>query len=202
MLYTGSKLFYQTQDTFEINIYLHQKKTNCIELIAYDTSTGIELPRIYLNEMALLERIGKKTLKARVSAEQENMSVRTLKKFKGVVPSEAQLMEEEKRILLSSFIMTRLQLSSSSGSFASKRTGEGVDIGALIMSLSGVLEKKLLYIPRDTDNGKIETCTFDGPPQGVIPVNVIRRRHSTDAEMRESMDGLNGMQMYVHMKTG
>jgi hypothetical protein len=208
MLYTGAKLFYQTQDTIEINIYAHQKKKNCVELIAYDTSTGIELPRLYLNEKALLERIGKKALKDRVNAEQENMSVRTLKKFKGVPPTEAQLMEEETRIALSSFIMSRLQLYSSSfsSSLPSGMSLKGADSGGakdkLIRSLSGALDRRLQYIPRDTDKGKTVSCVYDGVPKDVQPINVQRRRHSTDAEVREAVNGLNGMQMYVHMKTG
>ena len=210
LFYTGSKYFYQSGHAVELTIYGHPLGTNCVEVIAFDEANKTELPRVYLNEVALLQRIGIKTLQRRVQDELKEPSVRTLKKFKGVLPSSHQLMEEEKRTELSTHILSRLLLTMEGQGQAGHLSASDVEAGEkcpgnvlpLMPRLSGTFFWRLVYLPRDTDKGSIATCVYPRIPDGVQPVHVARRRHTTDAELKESVEGLRGMQLYVHRKTG
>mmetsp|Transcript_8365 Transcript_8365/g.13874 ORF Transcript_8365/g.13874 Transcript_8365/m.13874 type:complete len:473 (+) Transcript_8365:72-1490(+) len=52
LLYHGSKLFWRTQDTLDLNIYHHLMPAT-VEVIGYDASKGKELNRLYLNYIQL-----------------------------------------------------------------------------------------------------------------------------------------------------
>lgn len=57
-LYTGSKLFWRTQETVDLNFY-HHILPHTIEVISYDLMRSKEMPRLYFDYTAILDAIGK-----------------------------------------------------------------------------------------------------------------------------------------------
>lgn len=58
MLYTGSKLFWRTQDNIDFHFF-HHILPHCIEIIPYDATKDKELNRIYLDYAALADLVNK-----------------------------------------------------------------------------------------------------------------------------------------------
>mmetsp|Transcript_12924 Transcript_12924/g.19435 ORF Transcript_12924/g.19435 Transcript_12924/m.19435 type:complete len:410 (+) Transcript_12924:112-1341(+) len=181
LYYTGKKFFIDTNDSMEIHIYSHNKK-NCVEVIAFEGTAQTELPRIYLNEEALLKYVGRDIIFHRIDEELNNMSVRVLKRFKGAMPSREMLFDEEKRILLSTHIIGNLKVSISQAS-------------------TGLALKNIVYSPSEPNN-TLMSLSYPSKPKNVKAAKVSRRRHSTEQELKDAARGLSAMQKYVRQTTG
>mmetsp|Transcript_9030 Transcript_9030/g.13569 ORF Transcript_9030/g.13569 Transcript_9030/m.13569 type:complete len:434 (+) Transcript_9030:35-1336(+) len=104
-VYSGSKFFWRAKKTIEINLFVHFEQ-KCIEVCAYDNSIGEEYPRIYLDDEGVYKCIGgDKVIEQRVQARTENNTAEDTP----VIPAEV-LQDEERRLAISSHIMSRLQL--------------------------------------------------------------------------------------------
>eukprot|EP00602_Paraphysomonas_sp_CaronLab_P002623 CAMPEP_0185019780 /NCGR_PEP_ID=MMETSP1103-20130426/2365_1 /TAXON_ID=36769 /ORGANISM="Paraphysomonas bandaiensis, Strain Caron Lab Isolate" /LENGTH=424 /DNA_ID=CAMNT_0027550261 /DNA_START=37 /DNA_END=1308 /DNA_ORIENTATION=+ len=172
VLYTGSKYFWRSQDSFDLHIYLHHAP-GCIEIIPYSSKTNKELPRVYMDEKALVDYVGEETISNRVKAIQdENAS----KRFKSTLPSTDILYEEEKRIVLSSHIVAHLQMDSAEDG-----------------------SKLLRYVPSAPIFGA--QVVLGSRPEGLIPVFIARRRTSSEEEIKETMDDLENMQDEIRRMT-
>ena len=108
LLYTGSKFFWRSRLTFEINIYLH-KDQDILEIISFNSESFIENNRIYLNLTTLLNVAGK----GAIDAKMEVLYVAKLAQDPTLLSRPEQSYEsryeEAKNALASSFTLARLQ---------------------------------------------------------------------------------------------
>ncbi len=87
LLYTGSKLFWRTQETVDLNFY-HHILPHTVEVISYDLMRSKEMSRLYFDYTAVLDIIAK-----------SGCSVAD---------------DEAKRLAITTYMLQRLQLSSNS----------------------------------------------------------------------------------------
>eukprot|EP00602_Paraphysomonas_sp_CaronLab_P009592 CAMPEP_0185019210 /NCGR_PEP_ID=MMETSP1103-20130426/1848_1 /TAXON_ID=36769 /ORGANISM="Paraphysomonas bandaiensis, Strain Caron Lab Isolate" /LENGTH=427 /DNA_ID=CAMNT_0027549409 /DNA_START=231 /DNA_END=1514 /DNA_ORIENTATION=+ len=165
VLYTGNKFFWRTKDNIDIHIYLHLKQ-RCLEVVAYEGIANAELPRLYLDETKLFSLIGDSTVRQKVAERKEKEKS---KKFREKLPPDNILFEDEKRLAISSHIMSKLQLSNDT-------------------SRTTIYSKYLTYA------GDAEGVLLSAMPKDVIPVHIPRRRHSSEEEFNESLKSLQSMQ--------
>lgn len=180
VMYTGTKFFWKTQDNFDIHIYLH-KDAKCIEVIAYEGKANTELPRIYLNEELVVSLVGTEAIMERVKELQKDASS---KRFKEALPPEHILFEEEKRIAVSSHIVSHLQAGPEN-------------------SRKSIYNKSLRYVPKSevADGEGGNSPVYETKPESVIPVFIKRRRHSSEEEIKETLDDLSSMQSDIRQMT-
>lgn len=191
VIYTGTKFFWKTQDNFDIHLYYHID-SKCIEVIAYEGKANTELPRLYLNEPAVLEYIGEDSIMERVREIQKDASN---KRFKEALPSTQILFEEEKRIAISSHILSHLQMVT--------------DAPASATPSQQFLSKKQIRYAHQTESGlshesnapRVDQILFPTKPESVIPVYIARRRHTSEEEIKETLTDINSMQMDIRTMT-
>lgn len=159
-------------------MYLHID-TKCIEVIPYDSSTTTELPRIYFNENSLISLIGRKSIDDRVSAIQKKAAGQ---RFKEALPPTPVLFEEEKRIVLTSHIISHLQM---------RHKPE---------SKTDIYVKALQYgqSSEDLDGNDV---VYASKPEGITPVHVARRRHTSEQEIKDTMEDISNMQLDIKSMT-
>jgi hypothetical protein len=168
-------LFWKTQDNIDIHIYLHME-ARCIEVISYDGGTNTELPRIYINEEALIELIGEDVITGRVDEIQKNA---LNQRFKETLPPRSVLYDEEKRLVLSSHIISNLQM---------RQNTDKTDI----------YSKAVQYGVTDKDYGNV---VYMSKPDCVTPVFVARRRHTSEQEISDTMNDISHMQEDIRSMT-
>lgn len=191
VMYTGTKFFWKTQDNFDIHLYYHID-SKCIEVIAYEGKANTELPRLYLNEPAVLQYIGEDAIMERVREIQKDASN---KRFKEALPPTQILFEEEKRIALSSHILSYLQMTT--------------DAGADATPSQQFLSKKQIRYVRQAESGlssganvpRVDEIVYSSKPDNVIPVYIARRRHTSEEEIKETLTDINSMQMDIRSMT-
>lgn len=200
VIYTGTKFFWKTQDNIDLHLYYHIDM-KCIEVIAYEGKANTELPRLYLNEIALMKHLGEDVIMDRVRELQKDASN---KRFKEALPPVQILFEEEKRIAISSHIISHLQMvSSSTNGTGSALPGSPSPAAALFTS-----KKQLKYVlfsdevVESNQNGMTtEDILYSSKPDSVIPVYIARRRHTSEEEIKETLTDINAMQMDIRSMT-
>ena len=215
VIYTGTKFFWKTQDNIDIHLYLHLD-TKCIEIIAYEGKANTELPRLYLNEPAVVRYIGEDYIMERVREIQKDASN---KRFKESLPPTQILFEEEKRIAISSHILSHLQMTTSATANASGGGGETTGTPSSSSLAQQFLTKKQIKYAHQADSGLsgaagagagAETTTdgvgneqivYETRPENVIPVYIARRRHTSEEEIKETLTDINSMQMDIRSMT-
>lgn len=170
VLYTGNKLFWRTQITYDIHIYLHLEE-KCIEVIAYEGKRNTECPRLYLSEDILMQIIDVKSIQDKVNAKKQEASK---ERFVRVLPPDSVLFNEEKRLALSSYILSHLKNEEFADGKIPKFTTPDV-----LFDISAHSELNPVY-------AKI--------PESVTPVFVARRRHSTEAEINSKINDIKSLQ--------
>jgi hypothetical protein len=215
ILYTGNKHFWRTQDHLDITIYLHID-AKCLEVIAFEAKANFEYPRLYLNEAKILTMLTEKAIWDKVALFEE---VENKKKFKKELPPKDILFLEEKRLLVSSFVLKRLKLSLDG---SAPPLARGISDGNLMeatkellasqsaqMLQLGVLSpkgagggfgtKQLFFVAEMNDAEK--NVDFDISTGTVTPVLVPRRRHSTDQEIKDTIHSVEEMQQDIRGMT-
>jgi hypothetical protein len=168
VIYTGNKLFWRTQITYDIHIYLHIIP-KVIEIIPYEAKRNAECQRIYLNVDTLLSIIGNDIIMEKVNTrKKEAMSERFVKKL----PPDSILIEEEQRLAMSSFILSHLKSEDS--------------------PTNGVLSTPNIFF--DTSLTVDKNPVYDKIPETVTPVFVPRRRHSSEAEIKDKLKEVSEIQ--------
>lgn len=168
LVYSGSKLFWRTQETVDVNLY-HHILPHCIEIICFDEGKGKEYPRLYLHYEQLLMNLNPlveeqvKKHKAALEAElQEKLKAnRFLEEKDKVLPDLTPFREETCRKLLTTYILARLQLVS-----ATPTSSGRVDFALAATD------------PHNTNP------LLAGPSQALIPVPVTRRRRTNTDEVK------------------
>lgn len=71
VIFSGSKMFWQTKDYIDIWIVDH-KSNSAIEIVAYDPSQKFESPRIYLDTAVLKRKIDRGAIDRKLQAARRN----------------------------------------------------------------------------------------------------------------------------------
>lgn len=167
LLYSGSKLFWRTQDTYDIHIYLHNN-TDCIELIPFEGKRNAEYDRLYFSESKLVKCIGEENIHEKVSEKKKEAASQ---KFVRSLPPDSVLFEEEKRLAISTYLLSRIKVADEKKDL--KLPGKGLDFTPDVAADSPLLDKV---------------------PDDVTPVFVPRRRHSTEAEIESKLKDISNLQ--------
>ena len=170
MLYSGTKFYWRTKSDIEFHIYTH-KVANCVEVIPYEVNKGREMTRIYLELYGLHSFVESSALqktqdKIKASTKGGKYSVAIDKNQESI------MIEEAKTVLLTSFIMERLQL-----------------VGT-----------EVKYVPLSSDGKNIQ-ISIDRP-QSLVPVPVVRRRRTTSEDVANKLQDLAMDQAALAAATG
>ena len=150
LIYSGSKNFWRTGDNLDIHIYLHILP-HTIEVITYDLEKSKEFERLYLDYYLLEAAVNDEAI-AEAAKKKKKLASNKFAK----IPSQAQMIEEAKKSVITTFIVSRLQVI--------ETTGQGK--AAKSVAFSGM---------------DITPTILPAPPATLIPVPVMRRRR-TNAE--------------------
>lgn len=168
-LYTGSKFFWRTKDTFDLHIYLHIEP-HCIEVIPFNYTTNMDAPRIYFSEPALIKCVGNERIQ---QLKQERIDLYLAEQEESeVLPPDDFLLDEAKRLAISSYLLSRLQLDTLNDTKILKFETSAADDG----SVNPVLASK---------------------PEDVKAVSVVRRRRSTGEEVESKLKDISEIQKAV-----
>lgn len=162
LIYSGAKMFWRSQTDLEFHLYMHNL-AHTIEVIPYDAQKSKELSRIYLEVYALenfIKEDALNTVRSKIKS-----STKGGKYSKPAISKGDQdvMVEEEKRVLLGTHIMSRMQLN---------------DGGVTYVPLSGdeaVTKQPILQ---------------EGPPAILVPVPVVRRRRTTTEDIANKLQDL------------
>ena len=212
LYYTGNKNYWRSQDNLDIAIYMHVG-TNCIEVIAFDAKADYEYPRIYLDEAKIVSMITEKVIWDKVDEVAKSHNKEKFKK--GILPPRDIMFAEEKRRSVSTFIMQRLKLSLDG---KPPPQAKSLHAGNLVKATHELLmkqdthfkrlgvhsprvsmQKQVFYVPEMNDS-EVEV-DFANPPDKVRPVQLQRRRHSTDQEIKDAMQSIEQMQSDIRGMT-
>lgn len=160
LLYTGSKFFWRTQDTFDLHFYLHMLP-NCLEIISYDTVKSKETNRIYMDYDRLLEII---------------------KKNPNFIWEEGD--EEARRTAITTFLLQRLQLSSNV--VPEGMSTAGISGNMLVFTKLTGDE----FNPDPASPYHERTPVLDKAPLVLIPINIPRRRRTNAEEIDATINSL------------
>eukprot|EP01038_Epipyxis_sp_PR26KG_P007513 gene7513-10235_t len=164
LLYDGSKLFWRTQRSVDINIYNHIP-LETLEIIAFDAVTHKELPRIYINYKLLCEIIQPK-LDASVEAKYNEL---ILDRFNTV--TKEQLYDEQKPAAVITYILQRL----------SEDSSDSIDSRM----------KPIVYTPALSVDDINNLPLRPSPPLLLKPIHVSRRRRTSGEEISEAFNELS-----------
>jgi hypothetical protein len=232
-LYTGSKFFWRTKHNIDFHIY-HHANPSVLEIIAYDSATQTELPRLYLDETLVSLSISQDEILSQMKKNKDaqtkylnvletavvvgkNPTHKQQSKGGGssgvgavgddedepkdqiderneisqsVVPTEELdllFYDEEKRLLVASRLMSKLQYQKVIGSPLTTARAGGVSTPSGTPHLT---HYELSFI-----DSQLQAAILQEKPHNITPVMISRRRHSTQAEISESFRSLNTMQM-------
>jgi hypothetical protein len=189
LLYSGSKLFWRTQDNVDLNIY-HHILPSTIEVVSYDTAKGREMNRIYLDYAAVCDLSGVTALamasagaraaasRAQAARELEaTAAVGTTAKAEkeaataaadaAALAAAAPSNVEDELSILARYIIQRLQMGS---------------------ALAGGM-KKMEFAKLSSDT-YTKSPVMDKIPVILVPISVARRRRTNAEEIEQTITGL------------
>lgn len=176
-LYSGSKFYWRLQDTIEYHLFLHLEG-NIIEVIPYDNHSQKEYDRLYFDENKVHTLVGPEKIVEKVKARLAECEKDCEKtgSDKSAMPKEEDLMADERRQFVVSFLMSKLQLSIPDAATGTK-----------------VVEFKMTVDP-------MTTPLFASAPASVKPVLVKRRRLSTTAEIEQALLQATDLELEINTK--
>lgn len=205
LMYSGSKLFWRTQITVDLNMYYHVLP-HAIEVIAFDSNKHREMNRLYFDINTLDEIVetmnkdhsmsskGTKSTKNLVTSptlahEIDKMMSASSSVKAGLIMSPREIQEqrlgaESRMTEIISFIMERLQLTKSTKQQTDK--ADGVSLGFLKLSADTYKRSPLL-----------ESC-----PIVCVPVKVARRRKTNSEEIDATITSLTHDRAALAAATG
>lgn len=173
LLYTGSKLFWRTQETIELHFYYHILPST-IEIISFDNEKNRELPRIYLDYTRTFD-ITEKYYTSNPTAN----SVLWDKNDDNSV-----------RHLMTTFILQRLQLENNLKSLMNDK-----------LSMLPTNNSVVTFVKSSNDNFE-KTPVLEKPPVILVPVLITRRRRTNAEEINETINSLNNDRAQLVEATG
>lgn len=168
LLYSGSKFFWQSQETIDIQIY-HHMLCNCLEVIAYDLQRNKELQRVYLSYPNIMAIVLPSVIK---QVDAERQSKKEQNRFANLVDRDL-MIEDASRHAFITFILNHLKYS------VTKTEGQEV-VSSIILSLT---ESELESIA--------ENPVFTEAPKEVVPVHVAHRRRTSTEEITSALNNLD-----------
>lgn len=181
-LYSGSKLFWRTQNTYDIDIYLHLS-AKCVEVISYDAKNNIELPRLYFSESLLIDILGDKKIKDK--AVEKKRQIAASKISKGVAITEELFQEDEKRLAISTYLLQHLTTTPPPATVTATATSAQADGSVTSKSPS-------IYFDGAGITDKSSPLLHE-LPAGMMPVHIPRRRQSSELEIENTIQDINKM---------
>lgn len=149
MLYTGSKFFWRTQDNIDLHFF-HHILSHSIEIVSFDVVKSKELPRIYVDYVTLWDN-------ARHHYHKSSADQRPL------------VDEEQKRTVLTTYLLQRLQLAT-----PSPHTDQ--------------IGNRMTFVKLAGDENIASPVLDKMPP--LIPVVVTRRRRTNAEEIDATISSL------------
>jgi hypothetical protein len=144
-------------------MYMHTL-SHTVEVIPFEIAKGREMPRVYLDRYSMDVFVKDDALahtKAKITASTQGGKYSN---NMSKVEEEA-MVEDTKRVLIATHIMARLQMDSS---------------GA---------EPKMQYLPLSGDPDT--NCLLDAPNSALVPVPVMRRRRTSNEEIKNKLNDLS-----------
>lgn len=176
LVYSGSKLFWRTQENVDIDIY-HHVIPGAIEVVIFNEQKGKEYPRIYLDYNLLLiqiDKIVKKDVVDKVEAmTKEHQHDRFAKGVAPVLPDMSEFVDEARRHAFTTFILSRLQQQ-----------------GLLIVYVSS------------TSDDSTTNIVIPIVPLGLIPIPINRRRKTNSDEINSTIKDLENDRISLRVATG
>jgi hypothetical protein len=190
LIYSGSKLFWRTQDNIDLNIF-HHILPSTIEIVSYDTVKAKEMNRIYCDYAALCDLSGvtaaasasagaraaaaraaaardlEATSAAGTAAKAEKVAATAAANAAAAAAADPSNVEDETAIL-ARYIIQRLQL------------GPPIVGGSL---------KRMEFAKLSSDTNA-KSPVMDKIPVVLIPIAVARRRRTNAEEIEQTMSSL------------
>jgi hypothetical protein len=174
-IYSGTKFFWKTQENIDVNIYLHVDPM-IVEVIPHHGRANTELPRLYLSETAIIDYVGPDTITAKVNAIKKDAGNQ---RFKEALPPDSELFTEQRRLAVVSHVMSSLHIKNTS-----------------VNSNRSIV----VYEPSPPPDGRpvdSSAVILNSKPNGLIPVHVAYRRHSSDQEIEATMGEIENLQQNI-----
>jgi hypothetical protein len=170
-IYSGSKYFWRSADTVELDIFLHQVLWT-VEIVGSITSKQLSLPRIYLDYTSMEGAISLEA--ARVADEKQKNSELTFEA----------LLAENKRTILATEIIKRCQLTTINASGAPTE-------GRVSQSCCGALSpgSQVLTFNRFSSDRGADTV-LERPPADLLQMEVQMKFHASIGEMQAKLAAL------------
>ncbi len=182
MLYSGSKLFWRTQETIDIDMYYHIIP-DTVEIIFFDESKGRELPRLYLNHTVLMNvvnaivdrEVTEKIELIKKDQQHDKFSKIDIKNDKMIMelPDMKEFIDDTRRKTFTTYILSRLQLNNS----------------------------EITHVSNAGDDSNLQ-IVLPIQPNGLIPVPVHRRRRTNSDEINKALTNLEGDRLALKAATG
>lgn len=191
LIYSGSKLFWRTQETIDLNIF-HHILPSTIEVVSYDTMKSKEMNRIYLDYANLCDQSGvtaaaqasagarAAAARAQAAREMEATSARgtaanaahlaataAAEAASALASDPASVVDETS--MIARYIVQRLQL--------------GNPVGNTSL-------KKMEFVKLSSDT-YVKSPVMEKVPVVLIPISVARRRRTNAEEIEATISSLN-----------
>jgi hypothetical protein len=168
-------------------------QSHFLEVIAFQEKSTKEYSRIYFDEEKLLAKIGSEVLEGALN---DYITEASNQRFKESLPPKTILMEEIKRRILSSHILSNLHLElSSTPTLATGTNAQAEDHRTLVYHPPDPSESSATTTPPlAKDLIPLSEIVYDTQPKDVIPVFITRRRHSSTEEIQSTVNEINVLQ--------
>lgn len=176
-MYSGSKFFWRHKETIEINIF-HHLAHNCVEICSYNNRSGTEFDRLYLSLEGIYANIGEESIAASIAERKAS------EKAEDLVLSDLAVEDEERRLAVSSYLISRLDYATSTPTDPSKKT-------------ITFLYSKSLSNPRTN----LVTPLLESKPHDISPVLIARRRLSSAEEIESVLQNMASIEATLHHST-
>ena len=170
MLYSGHKLFFRSQETLEIRIFVHLI-AGTVEIIAYDTLRNREVPRLYFSVDALKRHLASSVhwrVQQRRSVEQSRTSGRSRGRSPAMCDDSKDVLEQK------AFVSALLSRVYQTPALA------GAPAGIEVAEPSPLDSDYLSSMESARENGDLVAISY---PSSVVPVSIAWRRRSTSQEI-------------------
>lgn len=169
LFYNGSKFYWRTQKTVDIDMYLHILP-QIIEVVAFDPDKHKEVSRIYLNYIVIAETL-ESVILSDIEMKRQEMSQ---DRFSAAlsIEEELELRDTFTKNRCITYIMQRLQLDTMN------------EFGAV------------LFVPLAGDASDASPLV-ENPPSVLLPVFMTRRRRTNAEEIQKTLNSISTDQLLI-----
>lgn len=187
IFYSGTKFFWKQQQNIDIYIYLHIQQ-NIIEIIGFTDKSLHELPRLYFDVNKLVEYIGEDLINQRLN---DYIADASNQRFKETLPSKSILYEDMKRRVISSHLLSSIHLTTQENDSKLKLVYNPPDITS---DNNNDNNNNNITSKTTNNNVSIQDIIYLQQPKDVIPVFIPRKRHSTEEDIRDTVNNIQNIQ--------